>query len=444
MNLSTTHVIVGFSNIKTTRTNVCNLFQEIKQKLGDLNKMYMDIVKNHAIKEYTFGLDAFHFQSKLIEHEYENMQKLLNTITNRFYCEYYKLYKIIIEYVHNELKLNVNIASKTVFPVYKDLDKNINYDFNLTVEIQAICVKYINALNDYLLTKNKELNINNNRQSKCGINIEHIVHYQSYTNALIAEQIRMFIRYMDALNKHHTKYINRLYKISKNLLDDVNADITTSGLDFEQEQEQENEYEVISMNERASPLPIAFMSTQYEPTKFEPTKFEPTKFEPTKFEPTKFEPTKFEPTKFEPTKFEPTQFEPTKFEPTQFEPTKFEPTQYVPNAIYAIPAKRALPVVSSPVLSRSPSVISKISQIVKPVEEIPVMNECVNVIEEPVNAIEEPLVTIEAAVIAFEDSLVVSKELVVVDDTFTIYDTISNSTNASDVINEENIVMTIV
>ena len=302
-NLSTTIVIVGFANIKTTRMNVCNIFQEIKQKIADLSKMYMDVVKNHGIKEYTFGLDAFHFQSKLIEYEYENMQKLLNTITNRFYCEYYKLYKIILEYVHTELKLNINITSKAVFPAYKDLDKHINYDFSLTVEIQSMCVKYINALNDYLQTKNKELYINTNRQSKCGINIDHIVHYQSYTNALIAEQIRMFIRYLDALNKHHTKYMIRLYNISKHLLDDVNADITTTELVFEPEPEpnndnenyNENEYEVISMNERASPVPTKFASTSFAPTPFAPTPFD----------------------------------------------------------IYAVPAKRALPSVSSPALARS-------------------------------------------------------------------------------------------
>jgi hypothetical protein len=323
--------------------NVCNIFQEIKKKIADLSKMYMDVVKNHGIKEYTFGLDAFHFQSKLIEHEYENMQKLLNTITNRFYCEYYKLYKIILEYVHTELKLNINITSKVVFPAYKDLEKHINYDFSLTVEIQSMSVKYINALNDYLQSKNKELYINSTRQSKCGINIDHIVHYQSYTNALIAEQIRMFIRYMDALNKHHTKYINRLYNVSKHLLDDVNADITTTELVFEPEPENndnenynENEYEVISMNERASPVP----------TKFAPTKFEPTSFEPT--------PTSFAPTPFATT---PTPFAPTPFAPTPFAPTPFD--------IYAVPTKRALPSVSSPALARaSPLLATEISLVV--------------------------------------------------------------------------------
>jgi len=232
MNLSTTDVVLGFNHIKTTRTNVCSLVKDIKQKIADLNKIYMEIVKNHAIKEYTFGLDAFHFQSKLIELEYDHMQLLLTTITNRIYCEYYKLYKLITDYVHNEIKLNATI-SKTAFPIYKELDKNTNYDFGLTVEIQAIIVKYITILNDYLEEKNKELHINTMRQTKCGINIEHIVHFQSYTNTLVAEQIRMFIRYMDALNKHHTKYIGRLHAISKNLLDNVNTDITTTEMDFE-------------------------------------------------------------------------------------------------------------------------------------------------------------------------------------------------------------------
>jgi len=241
--ISTATVITDFAHIRTIRLNTCTIFQDIKQKLLELNKIYMDIVKNHAVKEYTFGLDAFHFQSKLIEYEYENMQKLLNIITNRCYCEYYKLYKIISDYVHNEIKITVNLTNKNTFPIYKDLDKNINYDFGLTIEIQAIIIKYITAVDEYLQVKNKELKINNARQYKCGINIEHIVHYQSFTSALISEQIMMFIRYMDALNKHHTKYITRIYTISKALIDDMNSTITTNNNDGD------NEYEIISLDE---------------------------------------------------------------------------------------------------------------------------------------------------------------------------------------------------
>ena len=235
-NLSLAKVVEDFTNIQTTRANVCMIIQELNQKLIDLNDIYIDVVNTHPMKEYTFGLDAFHFQRKLIEYEGENIQKLLTIVTNRFYCEYYKLYKIVMDYLINETKLNLHITHKDVvvdnkvFPVYKDLDKNINYDFALTVDIQALIVKYITVLNDYLVIKNKELDVNNTRQVKCGINIEHITHYQSYTNALITERIMLYIHYMETLNKHHTTYITRLYTISKDLMDDVNRAILANAM----------------------------------------------------------------------------------------------------------------------------------------------------------------------------------------------------------------------
>jgi hypothetical protein len=235
--LSIANVVKDFTNIQTTRTNVCMIIQELTQKLTALNNIYVDVVNTHPLKEYTFGLDAFHFQRKLIEYEGENIQKLLTIVTNRFYCEYYKLYKIIMDYISNETNLHLSITQKDAvvdskeFPVYKDLDKNINYDFALTIDIQALIVKYINVLNDFLIIKNKELEVNHTRQVKCGINIEHITHYQSYTNALITERIMLYIHYMETLNKHHTTYITRLYTISKDLMDDVNRAIMANVMD---------------------------------------------------------------------------------------------------------------------------------------------------------------------------------------------------------------------
>ena len=230
--VSNANLVSDFQNIKNTHDNVCRIFQEIQQKLMDLNIIYTDVVKEHSfLKEYTFGLDAFYFQSKLIEQEYENMCKLLNCITNRFYCEYYKLYKIIGDYVVS--KLSIGKICKTDFPIYKDLDKSINYDFKLTVQIQGIIIQYITNLQAHLEVKQTEMVNNTIKQTSIGINIEHIVHYQYFTNALLAEQIQMFIRYVDTLNKHHLKYINRLYMTSKALIDEVNDDLRTGKDDIQ-------------------------------------------------------------------------------------------------------------------------------------------------------------------------------------------------------------------
>ena len=222
-------IIEHFEHIKTMRSKVCSIFQDVKHKLDYLNKIYTDIVKNHSMKEYTFGLDSFYFQTRLIEIEYDNMNKILNILTNRFYCEYYKLYKIIEDYIVNDIndvKLNDKFSHKKVFPMYKDLDKNTNYDFNMTIEIQRTIVKYINDLGDYLRIKLIEQK-DNTQHSKLGINIENIVNYQQFSNALIHERITMFVRYLETLNKHHTKYINRLFISCKSMIDAVNEDIMT-------------------------------------------------------------------------------------------------------------------------------------------------------------------------------------------------------------------------
>jgi hypothetical protein len=221
-----TAIIENFEYIKTTRSKVSVIFQDVKRKIEYLNKIYSDIVKTHSIKEYTFGLDSFYFQTRVIELENDNLSNMLNILTNRFYCEYYKLYKIIEEYIVNDVNLHDKCLNEKVFPIYKDLDKNVNYDFNLTIELQRNILKYIMDLCDYLRIKNIELK-DNRKLSNLGINIENIVNYQHLSNVLLNERITMFVRYMEALNKHHTKYINRLFMNSKSIIDAVNEDIMT-------------------------------------------------------------------------------------------------------------------------------------------------------------------------------------------------------------------------
>lgn len=227
-------IIEHFERIKETHINIRSIFNDINDKLTYLNGLYLNIVKTHSLKEYTFGLDSFHFQHKFIEVEHNNNNNLLKTISNRFYCEYYKLYKYVEQYIVNELHLNDKIIKHVNFPVYKDLDKNVNYDFNLTIDVQQTIVKYINELSTHLSLKVKDLN-DNTIQSKIGIHIENIINYQQYSNALINERMMMFIRYLDALNKQHTKYINRLYNNSKTLLNQINEDIIISNTDAVEE-----------------------------------------------------------------------------------------------------------------------------------------------------------------------------------------------------------------
>src|SRR6056300_886737 len=93
-----THILTinnNFLEIKSLRVELSQIFNEIEEKTNALSKLYLKMIKLNQPIDYTFGLDSFHFQNKLIEYEHEGLIEIFNSISNRMYCEYYKLYKMI-------------------------------------------------------------------------------------------------------------------------------------------------------------------------------------------------------------------------------------------------------------------------------------------------------------------------------------------------------------
>jgi len=217
----------NFEYIKTMRSNISKIFSEIECKITALTYIYIELIRTHKNIDFTFGLDSFHFQNKLIELEYENIKKIFTGINNRMYGEYYKLYKMLQEYITKEVKdvkLLDQISQKKTYPIYKDLEPLKNYDFKLVIDMQQNIVHIIQLLSDFLIMKQREL-ANDSTHSEIGINIENIINYQYYSNALLSEKIMMFSRYLDTFHKHHNKYLSRLYLKSKMMLGIVNEDI---------------------------------------------------------------------------------------------------------------------------------------------------------------------------------------------------------------------------
>jgi hypothetical protein len=215
-----------FDVLKTLRSDILTLFNEITDNISKVNKIYIDVVKTHHHKEHLFGLDAFLFQNKMFEMEYENMRKVFNYIDNRMYCEYYKVYKYIHDYAVNDIKCS-KIIDKLVhnnYPVYKDLDSFKVYDFEIIKDMWSTILNTIKDLYEYLEITNTKM-VSDKEQIIMGINIDNIVNSQHFTNILLSERISMYIKYLEVINKHHTKYISRLISKSKLLNNIFNEDI---------------------------------------------------------------------------------------------------------------------------------------------------------------------------------------------------------------------------
>jgi hypothetical protein len=100
------------------------LFEQLRDKITKLQTWYNQYIADHKGHLFIFGLDCFSYQAKIIDVEYDDMKRLYFSITNRMYCEYYKLHQIIIKYIRDGIddkKILDLVNNNNTFPRYMDL-----------------------------------------------------------------------------------------------------------------------------------------------------------------------------------------------------------------------------------------------------------------------------------------------------------------------------------
>lgn len=216
---------ISFNEIKKLRESVENLLKSLGDKINTLNGIYKYLITNN-INETKNGLDSLHFQSKLINYEVENNYEIFNMIDNHMYCNYYKLYKNILKYL-DETVSNKNITSGFTnknYPVYKDLDVNTKYNFEIIIEIYNTIIQIIDILNNEYMAREHKFNMENNRK-KTGLNIDNLVNSLQYNNQNMKNNINLFIQYLIIFNGFHSKYLTRFSLRTKLLYGQINNDI---------------------------------------------------------------------------------------------------------------------------------------------------------------------------------------------------------------------------
>ena len=199
-----------FNNLITIRNNVKVVFDILQTRINKLKQFYSDFIKNNKNKLFVFGLDSFHFQSKLIDIEYDDMKRLFLAINNRMYCEYFKLYKIITEYVYENIreKKITEIIKLNNFPVYKDLEPYKEYNFEIITEIHENILIIISSILSNLNMRENELNIHKSKKD-IGLNIDNFITSFNYELIVMREKISMFLTYTEFFHQLHIKYLKR-------------------------------------------------------------------------------------------------------------------------------------------------------------------------------------------------------------------------------------------
>jgi hypothetical protein len=215
-----------FNNVITIRNSVKNIFDILQVKINKLKLFYSEFIKNNQTEMFVFGLDSFHFQSKLIDIEYDDMKRLFLAINNRMYCEYFKLNKIIIDYIQNNIndKKIKEVNKFGNFPIYKDLEPFKEYKFEIILEIHENILHLLSVLTSILNNKENELSIHITKKN-IGLNIDNFITSFTYNNVVMREKIMMFITYIEFFHKLHTKYLKRFSNKIQLMYLHINNDI---------------------------------------------------------------------------------------------------------------------------------------------------------------------------------------------------------------------------
>jgi hypothetical protein len=215
-----------FGDISDIRTQVKNFFEILQIRINKLKLFYSEFIKHNKSELFGFGLDSLHFQCKLIDIEYDDMKRLFLAINNRMYCEYFKLYKIIVSYISENTfdKKIMELIKVNNFPVYKDLEPFKEYNFETILEIHENILLMLNATIGYLEGKEHELSFHMVKKN-IGLNIDNFISSFSFDIIVIREKINLFITYIEFFHKLHTKQLQRFSNKIQLMYSHVNKDI---------------------------------------------------------------------------------------------------------------------------------------------------------------------------------------------------------------------------
>ena len=221
-----TQLKTDFNNISSIRSTVKNIFDTLKQRIDKLKSLYSDFIHHNENQLFVFGLDSFRFQSKLIDLEYEDMMRLFLAINNRMYCEYFKLYKIIIAYIHENIsdKKITEVIKVNNFPVYKDLEPFKEYKFETVLELHENILILLGSIMNNIENKENELAVYQKKR-RIGLNIDNFVTSFNYDITVMKEKVGVFLTYTEFFHILHTKYLKRFSNKIQLMYAHINNDV---------------------------------------------------------------------------------------------------------------------------------------------------------------------------------------------------------------------------
>jgi hypothetical protein len=248
------------NELKVTFQKIIELKNENDKKMAmldsktkHLKNIYNDFIKINNEILCVFSLDSLHFQAKIIDIEYDDMKRLFSSILNRMYCDFFKLYKIITDYINtniNDKKVKEMININNQYPIYKDLEPFKVYDFSTIENIHDVILDLMRSLINLNTQKESELKKYQSK-NKFGFNIDNFVNTIMFNNIMLREKIHLFINYLSFFHKLQIKYLSRYINKLELVISQLDSDIN-----FEERQDSFDEADIVVEQKDKYEMPV--------------------------------------------------------------------------------------------------------------------------------------------------------------------------------------------
>jgi hypothetical protein len=216
-----------FGGIVDVKESNITILKTLETRIHQIKQMYSDFIHANREQLFVFTLDSFHFQSKLIDLEFEDMNRMFLSITNRMYCDYFKLFKIMIGYIKENIqdkKLAELIKLHDNYPIYKDLEPFKQYDFQYIQSLHECILVILSYLHTFITNKEHDLK-GYQTKNQIGLHIDSFVNTFSFNTFVMNQKALLFVTYIEFFHKSHTKYLKRFTMKLNLMLSQLNNDI---------------------------------------------------------------------------------------------------------------------------------------------------------------------------------------------------------------------------
>lgn len=196
-------LITQFSDIMKTIDEIDGKLELLGDRVIGLSSAYTAAVKKHEDTIFIIGLDAFHFQSRLVSIEFDDLVRLKKIIVNQMYSEYYKLYKRVCEALRKPVEVNL-------FPVYLDLEPFKQYGNETLVSIHTYIIDTLRTDKEYIDEKNVDIVEYETKMEEGMGGVDNLMTTIKFTIHMDEEQNALLTNYVQSCHRMHTKYLERL------------------------------------------------------------------------------------------------------------------------------------------------------------------------------------------------------------------------------------------